>query len=344
MNAAAEASSKINSNKNITRRSEKTFKRGHLMFIEGETSTEMYILRSGKVRILKQEGDSAIELAVLGPGSVLGELSLLDHQPRGATGQVVEEVVAAVVDETLFTQTLTQIPSWLTSIIKLVVKRLRDTMKKTSDDIVNKSVGGVIKVLLLLHANEGWKKDDLECVSVSRAKELIFAIIGLGSLEAEKVLLHLILKDMLMIRKNEVGQEFIVLKNKDTLLLYMNFLRAQARGVKLAGDGLSEKAREMLDLMLTTGEKNGKKLQASLYSIGQPQIELELERAGKGRFLDLDAVDELAEAKLIVRQSDATESKYGTHTRSTFVYNAETFERIRLLSVWLPIFKEDVTF
>jgi len=344
MNAAADPQSKINSNKNITRRSEKTFKRGQLMFIEGETSTEMYILRSGKVRILKQEGDSAIELAVLGPGSVLGELSLLDHQPRGATSQVVEDVVAAVIDEALFTHTLAQIPPWLTSIIKLVVRRLRDTMKKTGDDIVDKSVGGVIKVLLLLHDSGGWKKDDLECVSVSRAKELIYAIIGLGALEAEKIFLHLILKDMAMIRKNEVGQEYVVLKNKNALQLYMNFLRAQARGVKLAGDGLSDKAHEMLDLLLTAGEKNGKKLQAALYSIGQPQVELEAERAGKGRFLDKDALDELLAAKLVIRQSDATESKYGTHTRSTFVYNAETLQRIRLLSVWLPVFKEEVTF
>jgi hypothetical protein len=344
MSITPEASSKINSNKNITRRNEKTFKRGHLMFIEGEMSAEMYILRSGKVRILKQEGDSVIELAVLGPGSVLGELSLLDRQPRGATGQVVEEVVAAVIDESLFVQTLAQIPPWLTNIIKVVVKRLRDTMKRTGDDIVRGSVGGVIKVLLLLYDNEGWKKDGMECVSLARAKELIFGIIGLGSLEAENVFLHLILKDALMIRKNEAGQEFIVLKNKDVMRLYMNYLRAQQRGSKLAGDGLSEKARDLADMILAAGEKNGKKLQSSLFSVGQHQVELEMERAGKGRFIDLDALDELTACKALVRQSDATESKYGTHARTSFVYNEETLCRIRQLNVWLPVFKEEVTF
>ena len=128
------------------------------MFIEGETSTEMYILRSGKVRIFKQEGDNTIELAVSGPGSVLGELSLLDHQPRGATGQVVEEVVATIIDEDLFKRTLTAIPPWLTSVIIVVVKRLRDTMQKNSDDIVHKSVAGTIKVLLLLSAMSVWSK------------------------------------------------------------------------------------------------------------------------------------------------------------------------------------------
>jgi CRP-like cAMP-binding protein len=344
MSLMPEDSEKINSNNNITRRSEKTFKRGHLMFIEGELSTEMYILRSGKVRILKQEGDSVIELAVLGPGSVLGELSLLDRQPRSATGQVVEEAVASIIDESLFIQTLARIPPWLTTIIKLVVKRLRDTMKKTGDDIVGKSVSGVLKVLLLLYANDGWKKDDLECVSLSRAKELMYGIIGLGSLEAENVFLHLILKDLLMIRKNETGREFIVLKNRDVMQLYMNYLRAGQRTCKLAGDGLSEKALSLLEMILTAGEKNGKKLQSSLYSIGQSQVELEMERAGKGRFIDRDALDEVTAAKAILLQPDATESKYGTHARTMFVYNAETLQRIRQLNVWLPVFKEDVTF
>lgn len=344
MNSPQGPSSKIGTQKNITQRNEKTFKRGGLMFIEGETSTEMYILRSGKVRILKQEGDNTIELAVLGPGSVLGELSLLDHQPRGATGQVLEEVVATVIDEDLFVRTLAQIPSWLTNIIKLVVKRLRDTMKKTSDDVVNKSIAGAIRVLLLQNNNEGFKKDEMPCVLLFRTKELVYSIIGLGSLEAENVLFHLILKDMIMIRKNESGQEYILLKNIEVLQLYMNYLRSKQRGGTLVGEGLSEKAGGLIDMVLTTGEKGGKKIQASLYSIGQAQIELEMEKAGKGRFLDLDAVDELIASKIIVRQDEATESKYGTHKRSTFVYNAETLKRVRLLNLYLPIFKEEVKF
>jgi CRP/FNR family transcriptional regulator, cyclic AMP receptor protein len=344
MSRDSHSSLKINTNKNITMRNEKTFKRGSLMFIEGETSTEMYILRSGKVRILKQEGGTSIELAVLGPGSVLGELSLLDHQPRGATGQVVEEVVATVIDEALFTRTLAQAPPWLTSIVKLVVKRLRDTMKKTGEDIILKSVAGVIKVLLLLHANEGFQKDDMECVSLSRAKELIFTIIGLGSLEAEQVLLHCVLKDLVLIRTNETGREYIVFKNFEALQLYMNFLRAKQRGSVLPGEALSEKAAGCIDSILAAGDKNGIKVQGSLYSVGQSQMEIEMERAGKGRFIDHDALDELAAAQLIVRQDAAGDPKYGTQSRTVLVYNAETLKRIRLLALWLPVFREEVTF
>jgi CRP-like cAMP-binding protein len=346
MKSAYDTSVKINSSRNIINRNEKIFKRGQLMFIEGETTTEMYIIRSGKVRNFRQEGDTAVELALLGSGSVLGELSLLDHQPRSATGQVVEEVVATVIEERFFRETLAGIPVWLTSMIGLIVKRLRDAMKKNKDDIVRTNVGGVVKVLLLLYQSEGFKKDGFACVDLVRAKELIYGIIGLGSLEAETVFLHLILKDMLLIRKNVTGQEYLVLKNIEIIKLYMNYLRLHQRGGKLAGEDISEKSYELVEIVFSAGEKSGRKLQQPLFSICQSQVELEMERLEKGSRIDNEALEELIEAKVIIRQAgpNCAETGHSTHSKAVLVYNAETLAQIRLLNLWLPVFKEEVTF
>ncbi len=149
---------------------------------------------------------------------------------------------------------------------------------------------------------------------------------------------------MLMIRKNEAGQEYIVLKNTEVLQLYMNYLRSKQRGSALIGEGMSEKADELIDMVLAAGEKGGRKIQASLFSVGQAQVELEMEKAGKGRFIDPDAVDELITSKIIVRQEEAAESKFGARKRSIFVYNSETLKRVRLLNLYLPVFKEEVKF
>jgi CRP-like cAMP-binding protein len=304
----------------------------------------MYIIKSGKVRILKQEGESTVELAVLGAGSVLGELALLDHQPRTATAQVTDELTAAVIDESLFQRTLAVIPSWMKDIIMEVVKRLRVTMKKTSDDVVLKSIAGVIRVVTLLNTNEGYDRDGMRAVPLSRAKELIYSTIGLGAIEAENVFLHLILKDMMLIRKNEFGQEYIVLKNVDVLALYMNYLRARQRGSSLVGEEFTGNAAGLLATIISAGEKNGKKMQAGLVALGQAQLELELDRLGKGRYLDLDALDELTRGKIIVKQEEATDSKYGTHKRVTLVYNPDTLRRVSTFTQWLPVFKEEVKF
>ncbi len=69
---------------------------GELICREGESSTEMFVLRSGSVRIFKARGPSArssqppeIELAVLHKGDFFGEMSLLEGLPRDASAQAV---------------------------------------------------------------------------------------------------------------------------------------------------------------------------------------------------------------------------------------------------------------
>lgn len=328
---------KIGAGRTLNTRFERKFKRGTLMFIEGETSTEMYILQSGKVRILKQEGEKTVELATLGAGSVLGELALLDHQPRSATAQVVEDVTSTVIDEDLLRSTLEKTPSWLSSIIQVVVRRLRDTMKRTSDDIVRGSVAGVIRLVLLVFNAEAKNTDRM---LLARLKDAVYSTIGLGDIETENVFLHLILKDMALIRKNDMGQEFLIVKDRDVLQLYMSFLRSQQQGTSLIGADFTPATIELLSVILSTGQKSGKKIQEKLVRVESPQVELELDRAGKGRFIDPDALDQLTDAKVVARE----EGTVGTHKRITLTYNTDTLERIRRLQQWLPTFREEVKF
>lgn len=332
----------VDGGRNIINRHERSFKRGSLMFIEGEVSTEMFIIKSGKVRILKQEGQSTIELATLGAGSVLGELALLDHQPRSATAQVVEDINATIIDETLLESTLAKIPSWLADIIKVVVKRLRDTMKKTSDDVVRKSVAGVIRIMLLLAAgNDVIMREGSKMVSLEQIKTIVYTIIGLGSMEAENCLLHLIFKDLVVIRKID-DEEFIVLKNPEALALYLNYIRTKQRGGMVAGEDFSDDTMDLVGVILAAGEKNGTRLQNNIIKIGVAQIELELERLQKGRYINFDALDKLTNSKVLIRQDDATESTFGTHKRTVLLYNVDTLKRLHVLRQWLPTFKEEI--
>ena len=94
-------------------RQERSCRKGTLLFIEGETGGEMYVVKSGKIRLLKHEGESTVVAGVAGPGSVIGEMSLLHRDPRSCTAQVVEDAVVMPIDEELYTSTLKNIPPWL---------------------------------------------------------------------------------------------------------------------------------------------------------------------------------------------------------------------------------------
>jgi CRP/FNR family transcriptional regulator len=335
---------KVGSGKNVLNRHERLFKRGTLMFIEGESSAEMFIIRSGKIRIFKQEGEGTVELAILGPGSVIGELALLDHQPRSATAQVLEDTLVTVIDEDLFTRTIEKIPPWLASLIQLVVKRLRDTMKRTCDGIIIKSIAGVAKVIHLLHESKSITINNERVIPLIDVKQAVFAVIGLGGMEVENIFLHLIFKDMLLIRKSETGKEYIFVKNPEILLLYINYLRAHNRGATITGELFDEQTFELIGFILAAGEKNGRKEQNHLVRIGVQQVEIEIERNGKGRFVNFDSLDKLVEAKLVLKQESSTETDYGKHKRAVLMYNDETLGKVHLLHQWLPVFKEEIRF
>ncbi len=336
--------SKVGAGKSIVNRHERFFSRGTLMFIEGESSTEMFIVRSGCVRILKQEGENTIELARLGAGSVLGELSLLDHQPRSATAQVLEDTTVTVIDEELFTRTLQRIPDWLGNMVRLVVKRLRDTMKKTSDDIVRKSVGGVIQIILLLSETKSLNGKKEHELLVSAVKDQVTALIGLGGVEVENIFLYLILKEFIFIRKNDLGQEFIVIKEREVLRLYMQYLRMHQRGGTLIGESFAAGTFALIDVLLEAGKRNGTVLAGNVVRLEEQQIEIELERRGKERFIDRDAIDQLTEAKLLAVQENRSVANQGHHMKNSLLFNPDILCNVALLKTWLVIFKEEIRF
>jgi CRP/FNR family cyclic AMP-dependent transcriptional regulator len=71
---------------------------GTVLFREGETSQEIYVIRSGKVRITKRVRDVEITLVVLSAGDFFGEMATLVGRPRSATARVVDSARLLVID------------------------------------------------------------------------------------------------------------------------------------------------------------------------------------------------------------------------------------------------------
>ena len=59
-----------------------------MLFREGETGKEMFVLQSGKVAITKTVRDTEKILAMLGPGEFFGEMAIISNRPRNATATV----------------------------------------------------------------------------------------------------------------------------------------------------------------------------------------------------------------------------------------------------------------
>ena len=75
----------------------RTARAGEVLFSAGEKGSEMFVVRSGAVRITVESRGIEKTLAVLGPGEFVGEMSILTDQPRSATATVVEDAELLVV-------------------------------------------------------------------------------------------------------------------------------------------------------------------------------------------------------------------------------------------------------
>ncbi|MDQ4037402.1 MAG: Crp/Fnr family transcriptional regulator [Actinomycetota bacterium] len=77
--------------------------KGQILFVEGERSDHLYVLASGRLKIVvaSQHGDELL-LAVLSVGESVGELGMLDGQPRSATAEALDDVeLIAIPAETV---------------------------------------------------------------------------------------------------------------------------------------------------------------------------------------------------------------------------------------------------
>lgn len=99
---------------------------GEVVFTEGQTGAEMFIIRSGNVTL--KRGDTVIE--TLGPGSVLGEMALIDPAPRSATAVAGDGLTLAAVDERMFQKLIQHVPGFALELMRLIVRRLRRELSR----------------------------------------------------------------------------------------------------------------------------------------------------------------------------------------------------------------------
>jgi CRP/FNR family transcriptional regulator, cyclic AMP receptor protein len=101
---------------------------GQFVFKAGETGQTMYIITEGKVEILV--GSIVVETA--GPGSIVGELALIDDEPRSATAIASTDCRLVEVDRRRFVYMVQETPNFALAVMKVLADRLRKTDARIS--------------------------------------------------------------------------------------------------------------------------------------------------------------------------------------------------------------------
>ncbi len=153
------------------------FQKGDVLFREGETGKEMYVIQSGKVRISMTVRGVEKTLVALGAGEFFGEMSILNNKPRSATATVDEAAKLLVIDPKTFEAMVRGNAEIAVRMIKKLSQRLQEADDQIENLLLRDHNSRVVH--FLTHSASRMGKQQPDGVHIDIAVKEIAAKIGL---------------------------------------------------------------------------------------------------------------------------------------------------------------------
>ena len=105
------------------------FLAGSLLMRQGDASDCMHVILDGHVRVERRHPAirEALILEELGAGDVVGEMGVLDEEPRSATVVAIEDTDTLQISATAVDQIMLKFPEVSAALLRLLSRRLRST-------------------------------------------------------------------------------------------------------------------------------------------------------------------------------------------------------------------------
>ncbi len=97
------------------------YKAGETIFREGDSAVELFVIKSGRVRVLS--GNKLLE--TLGENEIFGEMALIDTSPRSATVTAETDVTVAPITEKQYLFLVRHTPYFALKVMRVLAQRLR---------------------------------------------------------------------------------------------------------------------------------------------------------------------------------------------------------------------------
>jgi CRP/FNR family cyclic AMP-dependent transcriptional regulator len=147
-------------------------KKGEVLFRKGEEGTALYIIVSGKLKIVRhsRDGDEVI-LAVLDSGDFCGEMSLLDGYPRSADAVAIDEMQLYRLNRKEFLACVMNNGTAVQAILESLSKRLRKANDFLEDIFFLSVASRLAKKLIELAEANGYSEREPEPIKISMTQK-----------------------------------------------------------------------------------------------------------------------------------------------------------------------------
>jgi CRP-like cAMP-binding protein len=141
--------------------SERSYRRGQMIFQKGDTASSMMAVLKGSVRISTSSPDGKeLTFNTIRTGEVFGEIAMLDGRPRSADATAAEDCNLLVIERRHFLPFLMSNEDLLLRMLAVLCERIRQTSDALGDVVMLDLPGRLARLLLRLADDHGSKAPD----------------------------------------------------------------------------------------------------------------------------------------------------------------------------------------
>ncbi len=156
-----------------------TYNDGEIIFCQNEPSNEVYVLKSGRVRISKIVDNKEIQLFIMMPGDIFGEMSLIENKTRSATAIALEDSELMAIKKENFETMSQKEPQLMARIISLLSERIWNANKLILNSYLNDLDYKILDMLLILYERSKVINNGLESFDFKVQFNDVINMIGL---------------------------------------------------------------------------------------------------------------------------------------------------------------------
>ena len=101
------------------------------LFDQGEHGDSLYIIINGKISVTQNESS----ITILGEGDCIGEMALLDQEPRSAGALAKVDSILLKIDQEGFYELMSTNPEIMKQIVMILTQRVREMNKKVTGSL-----------------------------------------------------------------------------------------------------------------------------------------------------------------------------------------------------------------
>ncbi|RKO67518.1 Crp/Fnr family transcriptional regulator [Desulfofundulus salinus] len=168
---------------------DRKYRKGHIIFMEGEPGEAVYLLKSGRVKIYKQdeEGREHI-LHYINPGEVFAEVVLFDGGEYPACAEVVEDAHVGLIRNRDMDVLILKNPSIALALLKIMARRLRVSQRQIMELALKDTTRRLASVLLELALEHGEPEDNGIRITMPLTNQELANLVGTSRETANRIL------------------------------------------------------------------------------------------------------------------------------------------------------------